>query len=78
MRAKEKGETVSNYLRYQIREQAAELTELRQFVGAMLEIKTGENVGRWSNGQFCIFNKQRQIITVGTDPFDAWRKMQEK
>ena len=55
---------------------AAELKELREFVGAMNNIGIEEWYGRWQkDGTFAFFDHNHHLIASGTDPFDAWRKM---
>ena len=56
---------------------AAELKQLREFVGAMNSIGIEEWYGRWQkDGTFAFFDHNHHLIASGTDPFDAWRKLQ--
>ena len=57
---------------------AAELKQLREFVGAMWNVGIGEMVGcRTLRGDsFYFHNGDYKIIASGTDPFDAWQKLQ--
>lgn len=55
---------------------AAELKQLREFVGAMNSVGIEEWYGRWQkDGTFAFFDHDHHLIASGTDPFDAWRKM---
>ena len=53
----------------------ATLKELREFVGAMGRVAIEEWHGVYQDGEFWFFADDGEGIASGTDPFDAWRKM---
>ena len=58
---------------------AAELKQLREFVGAMNRVAIEEWHGVWiydrGVGYFTFCDSDGNFVASGTDPFDAWRKM---
>ena len=57
---------------------ATELKELREFVGAMNRVAIEEWHGHWlrtDEPQFAFYDSDGECVASGTDPFDAWRKM---
>lgn len=55
---------------------AAELKELREFVGAIDRVVIdGKTV--WSDDGKWQFFENGEVVATGTDPFDAWRKIGE-
>lgn len=59
----------------QLQHLAAELKQLREFVGAMNSIGIEEWVGRWKQGAFWFYDSAGIPVEYGTDPFDAWQKL---
>ena len=58
---------------------AAELKELREFVGAMDKVTATDWYGQWAylvtGDKYRIYDNADNLLATGTDPFDAWRKM---
>lgn len=54
---------------------AAELKELREFVGAIKRMEFDGLLGRYEGKEFWFYGDDHKIVATGTDPFDAWRKM---
>jgi hypothetical protein len=54
---------------------AAELKQLREFVGAMNRVAIEEWHGHYQDGEFWFFESDGEGVASGTDPFDAWQKM---
>lgn len=61
----------------QIRELTAELKELREFVGAMHNcvLADGAFCCEVDDGVWHLTDVHDDLLASGTDPFDAWRKM---
>jgi len=53
---------------------AAELKELREFVGAIKYVGIDGHSGAW-DGKFFEMYHDGLLMASGTDPFDAWRKV---
>lgn len=65
-----------NILTKEIRELTAELKELREFVGVITSFHANEFGGKeMGDNVFIIVDGYGNELTTGTDPFDAWRKM---
>ena len=58
---------------------AAELKELRELVGAMDKVTATDWYGQWAylvtGDKYRIYDNADNLLATGTDPFDAWRKM---
>ena len=54
---------------------SAELKELREFVGAIKRMEFNGLLGRYEGKEFWFYGDDHKIVATGTDPFDAWRKM---
>jgi hypothetical protein len=52
----------------------AELKQLREFVGAIKYVGIDGHSGAW-DGKFFEMYHDGLLMAFGTDPFDAWRKM---
>lgn len=65
-----------SFMSPRITQNEVDVKELREFVGAMNSIGIEEWYGRWQkDGTFAFFDHDHHLIASGTDPSDAWRKM---
>jgi hypothetical protein len=78
MREKQPGETVKQYLQYQLREKSAEVERLREFVKSLRDFRTKDHVEGKDRGEygFALYGQSGEMLDVtGTDALDAWQKL---
>lgn len=61
-----------------ITQNEVDVKELREFVGAIYSIGMDECQGYWDqeDGAFVLTEDDGDVLATGTDPFDAWQKLQ--